>query len=424
MTTVKQEKYFDNFETDKILKNLYGENTPELELRLNSLIDTFKKNFGLTGKAMIFSSPGRIEICGNHTDHNHGKVMAAAVSVDILAVVVPTSDNVVSVDSDGYPRMTVNLEDIAFKEENKGTSFALIQGVADYFVSHGYNVGGFRAAFTSRVPKGAGVSSSSAFEVLVGEIFNVLYNDGKISAMEKAKASQYAENRYFGKPCGLMDQAAIALGGVNLIDFKDTDNPVVEAAAWENNELDIFVINAGGDHSDLVADYAGILNDMKNVAKFFSVDCLRKTTKAEVLKFANTLREKISGRAVLRALHFFEECDRVDEALLALKKDDLKGFLDVINRSGDSSWRMLQNLYPPCDVEQYLPFAITVCKETGLCEAVRVHGGGFAGTILAFVKKENSAEFNAVTSNIFGADCVFKLTVRKDGATKAAEVEL
>lgn len=424
MTTVKQEKYFDKFETDKLLNDLYGENSPELELRLNNLIDTFKSNFGLTGEAMIFSSPGRIEICGNHTDHNHGKVMAAAVSVDILAVVVPTDDNVVSVDSDGYPRMTVDLKDISFKEENKGTSFALIQGVADYFVAHGYKVGGFRAAFTSRVPKGAGVSSSSAFEVLVGEIFNVLYNDGKISAMEKAKASQYAENRYFGKPCGLMDQAAIALGGVNLIDFKDTDNPIVEPALWENDQLDIFVINAGGDHSDLVDDYAGILNDMKNVAKFFSVDCLRKTTKADVLKFSNTLREKLSGRAVLRALHFFEECDRVDEALMALKSKDIRKFLDVINRSGDSSWRLLQNLYPPCDVEQYLPFAITVCKESGLCEAVRVHGGGFAGTILAFVKKENSEEFNAKMANNFGSDCVFKLTVRKDGAIKAAEVRL
>lgn len=424
MTTVTQKKYFDNFETDRILKELYGEKSDSLENRLNGIVETFKNNFGLNGKAMIFSSPGRIEICGNHTDHNHGKVMAAAVSVDILAVVVPTNDNVVSVDSDGYPRMTVDLKDIAFKEENKGTSFALIQGVADYFVSHGYKVGGFRAAFTSRVPKGAGVSSSSAFEVLVGEIFNVLYNDGKVCAMEKAKASQYAENRYFGKPCGLMDQAAIALGGVNLIDFADTDNPIVEAAHWTEQGLDIFVINAGGDHSDLVADYAGILSDMKNVAKFFSVDCLRKTTKADVLQFASTLREKISGRAVLRAMHFFEECDRVDEALSSLEKGDTENFLDVINRSGDSSWRLLQNLYPPCDVEQYLPFAITLCKESGLCEAVRVHGGGFAGTILAFVKKENSDKFDEIMSNNFGTDCVFKLTVRKDGAVKVAEVQL
>ena len=221
-----------------------------------------------------------------------------------------------------------------------------------------------------------------------------------------------------------MDQAAIALGGVNLIDFADTDNPIVEAAPWTEQGLDIFVINAGGDHSDLVADYAGILSDMKNVAKFFSVDCLRKTTKSDVLKFASTLREKISGRAVLRAMHFFEECDRVDEALSSLEKGDTENFLDVINRSGDSSWRLLQNLYPPCDVEQYLPFAITLCKESGLCEAVRVHGGGFAGTILAFVKKENSDKFDEIMSNNFGSDCVFKLTVRKDGAVKVAEVQL
>lgn len=350
--------------------------------------------------------------------------MAAAVSVDILAVATPSDDSLVSVDSDGYPRMTVDLNDIAFKEKNKGTSFALIQGVADYFVSHGYKVGGFKACFTSRVPKGAGVSSSSAFEVLVGEIFNRFYNDGKVSAIEKAKASQYAENRYFGKPCGLMDQAAIALGGVNLIDFKDTQNPDVIPAPWKNKSLDIFVINAGGDHSDLVDDYAGILNDMKSVAKFFSVDSLRSTSKSEVLKYAQTLSQKVSGRAVLRALHFFEECDRVDAALKAIRDGDTKAFLNVINESGDSSWRLLQNLYPPSDTAQYLPFAITYAKESGLCEAVRVHGGGFAGTILAFVKKENSDKFKKLMADMFGDDRVFKLVVRGSGATLVTEVNL
>lgn len=424
MTTDNQKKYFDNSLLDEVLKDIYGDVSDDLKLRLNSLAHAFKNSFPDYKKGYVFSSPGRIEICGNHTDHNNGKVMAAAVSVDILAVATPSDDSLVSVDSDGYPRMTVDLNDIAFKEKNKGTSFALIQGVADYFVSHGYKVGGFKACFTSRVPKGAGVSSSSAFEVLVGEIFNRFYNDGKVSAIEKAKASQYAENRYFGKPCGLMDQAAIALGGVNLIDFKDTQNPDVIPAPWNDNTLDIFVINAGGDHSDLVDDYAGILNDMKSVAKFFSVDSLRSTSKSEVLKYAQTLSQKVSGRAVLRALHFFEECDRVDAALKAIRDGDTKAFLNVINESGDSSWRLLQNLYPPSDTAQYLPFAITYAKESGLCEAVRVHGGGFAGTILAFVKKENSDKFKKLMADMFGDDRVFKLVVRGSGATLVTEVNL
>ncbi|NLZ25026.1 MAG: galactokinase [Clostridiales bacterium] len=408
-----------------VQEEIYGKADGFQTERILSLVSAHQKNFGERGELLLFSSPGRIEICGNHTDHNHGKVLTAAVTVDIFACVNKTDDNIVYINSEGYPPMKVNLSDVAVKDTDRGTSTGLIRGVAAYYKQKGYKVGGFCATMNSNVPKGAGVSSSSSFEVFVAEVFNDLYNDGKISAIEKAKASKYAENAYFGKPCGLMDQAAIALGGINVIDFFDPEDPAVIPVKWTlGDSLDIFVINTGGDHSDLVSDYAGILNDMKNVAKFFSKDTLSELEKEDIIKYADKIMQEVSGRAVLRSLHFFDECERVEKAKAALERNNKEEFLKQIRLSGESSWKMLQNLYSPHDEKQLLPYAVALASLAEGAEAVRVHGGGFAGTILAFVDKIGAEAFAERMAELFGINNVFKLAVRNSGAKKLAIIEV
>lgn len=370
------------------------------------------KNFNL------FSSPGRIEVSGNHTDHNNGMVIAAAVTVDTLAVVSKNDDNIIIIKSRGYEDVEVNLADIKKREEEKGTSAALVKGVIKGFLDRGYAVGGFYATTVSDVFKGAGMSSSASFEVLVSEILNDYYNGGVISAVEKAIISQYAENEYFGKPSGLMDQSAIALGGVSFIDFKDPKNPLVKKLDWNFPGVSAVVINCGGDHSDLTKDYADIRSDMESVAGFFNEKILRFVDENEFYNSLNLIKEKIGGRAIMRAMHYFEENRRVKEIAAAAEKGDKQRVFALIRESGLSSALKLKNLYPEGDAMQNIPLALSIAENREGVIACRVHGGGFAGTILTFVEDEYLENFVSYMSGLYGKENVFAVGVRQSGAVK------
>lgn len=402
------------------LAELYGAAAEDGARRLGAVARTFEATFG-RAPADLFSSPGRIEIVGNHTDHNAGKVLAAAVNVDTVAAVSPREDGVIEVKSEDYPPMLVELSDVSFKASELGTSAALIKGVADFYMRAGVRVGGFSACMTSTVPRGSGMSSSSSFELMIAEILNVYYNSGSLDPVFKARASQYAENVYFGKPSGLMDQTAISVGGVNMIDFRDFERPEFENAKWSFDDLDIFVAATGGDHSDLTDDYAAIPAEMKAVAEAMGGKLLRDIDPAAFYAAEDGLRSSLPPRALLRAEHFFEENVRVEQAAVAIASGDEKAFLDAVNASGVSSAVKLQNLRSSRGdraLEDALDFAGTL---TGVA-AKRVHGGGFAGTILLFVRKASSCAVKDALIRRFGADNVFELSVRSSGATRVAHL--
>ena len=410
---------FDNIDNEKlcaVCNDVYGVCQSEQTDRFEELFKMHKDVFN-TSDVEFYSSPGRIEIVGNHTDHNGGKVLCAAINVDTLASVSKRSDGIIEVKSKGYPMLRVDVSKPDFSVSEIGTSTALIKGVVDYFKRSNKNVGGFSACMTSSVPKGAGVSSSSSFELAIAEILNVMYNDSQLSAVFKAKASQYAENTFFGKPCGLMDQSAIALGGVNLIDFADFDNPVIEKAHWAFDNLDIYVIATGGDHSDLTDDYAAIPHEMKEVAACFGAKLLHEISPEKWNRDKQNIVGKVSERAYLRAEHFFEENERVENAVRAIDSKDEQAFLDIVNESGLSSRYKLQNTYSPAGKNHNLENALDrVVKIEGVV-ASRVHGGGFAGTILVFADKKASGVEGALNV-MFGDENVFKLAIRQSGATK------
>lgn len=410
---------FDNIDNEKlcaVCNDVYGVCQSEQTDRFEELFKMHKDVFS-TSDVEFYSSPGRIEIVGNHTDHNGGKVLCAAINVDTLASVSKRSDGIIEVKSKGYPMLRVDVSKPDFSVSEIGTSTALIKGVVDYFKRSNKNVGGFSACMTSSVPKGAGVSSSSSFELAIAEILNVMYNDSELSAVFKAKASQYAENTFFGKPCGLMDQSAIALGGVNLIDFADFDNPVIEKAHWAFDNLDIYVIATGGDHSDLTDDYAAIPHEMKEVAACFGAKLLHEISPEKWNRDKQNIVGKVSERAYLRAEHFFEENERVENAVKAIDSKDEQAFLDIVNESGLSSRYKLQNTYSPAGKNHNLENALDrVVKIEGVV-ASRVHGGGFAGTILVFADKKASG-VEVALDVMFGDENVFKLAIRQSGATK------
>ena len=370
------------------------------------------------GEGEFYSSPGRIEVCGNHTDHNNGKVLCASISVDTLACVTKTDDGVIVVDSVGYPPVYVNVADLTRIKEEEGDSTAIIKGICRYYLDHGWNIGGFKATTQSNVFKGAGVSSSASFELLICEILNGLYNGGKLTAMEKAKASYYAENVYFGKPSGLLDQSAIALGGVSYIDFKSTVDPEVESIHWDFDDMDIVITNTGGGHCNLTENYSAIRREMELVAGKLGGKTLREVDEKHFYEQIPALQDEVSGRAILRAMHFYDENRRVVAGAEAVKKTDEKAFAEVINASGLSSYMLLQNCYPEGDVAQRVPLGINLSKRFKGVKAVRVHGGGFAGTILAFVDKKRTEEYIEYMAFVFGKENVFEVGVRNDGACK------
>lgn len=401
----------------EVSNKIYNVPTNQAAKRLASLYEIHSKKFNSDKDTSIFSSPGRIEVAGNHTDHNNGKVICAAVSVDLLAVVNPINGKII-VDSVGYPLVEVDINDLDVKEDEYGTSEALVRGVLKGFIDRGFKVGGFYATTTSDIFKGAGMSSSAAFEVLICEILNVYYNESKIKDVDKAIISQYAENVYFGKPSGLMDQSAIAFGGISYIDFKDSKNPLVTKMNWEFDNLDVCVINCGGDHSDLIDDYAFIRSEMEQVADFFNKEKLRFVDEDEFYKnIPQMLEKKFAGRALLRAIHYFEENKRVEKIMDAIKTNDEEMFLSLITSSGLSSYMKLQNVHSPNDRSQPIPLALGLSEKFG-ASAYRVHGGGFAGTILVFITLDKEKEFTKKMSQVFGLENIYSLKIRNFGACK------
>ena len=406
-------------ENNKFVKTataLYGGNVEKAAERYEALAKAHKEN--VDGEIIFYSASGRIEVIGNHTDHNNGKVLCAAVSVDLLACVTPLAEQKIIVKSLGYPVVEVDIRDLDIHEEEKGGSFALVRGVCKAFKDRGYNIGGFYATTVSDVFKGAGMSSSASFEVLVSAILDNLYNGDSISAVEKAIISQYAENVYFGKPSGLMDQSAIALGGVSYIDFKDPANPQVEKLDWDFDDSTVFVVNCGGDHCNLTPQYAAIREEMEAIAKEFGEEKLRFVNEDEFYMSIPELKNKFSGRAILRAMHYFEENERVEVLREAIRNGDEELAYDVISASGISSYQKLQNCYAEGDPSEPIPLALALCGALEGVLAYRVHGGGFAGTILAFVDNEYADDFNEFMSHTFGDANVYRLKIRNEGGTR------
>lgn len=401
--------------------SLYSDNLHYHNQRYSKLKARFEKHFRLSPDE-FFSASGRTEVIGNHTDHNHGKVMAAAVNLDVIAAVSKTSDGIITLKSEGYPFNTVDTSDLSVHSEETSHSNSLIRGICARFSQLGYNVGGFNAVTSSDVLKGSGLSSSAAFEVLVGTILNHLYNDGKISDVEIAKIAQYSENVYFGKPSGLMDQMASSVGGFIKIDFEDTEKPIIEAIDFDIDEYEhaLCIIDTKGNHADLTPEYAAIPSEMKAVAEFFGKKVLREITKGDVIGKANDLRSKLGDRAVLRALHFFDENERVESLTDSIKSGDFNSFLNTIKLSGNSSYKYLQNVFASsAPEEQGLSLALYLAD--GLLNgegAARVHGGGFAGTIQAFVPKSKLSSFKEGIESVFGEGSCHVLNIRHVGGTK------
>lgn len=385
--------------------------------------DSFVSLYG-EGDLHLFSVGGRSEISGNHTDHNHGRVIAASVNLDIIAVAAVSGDGVIRIKSEGFPEDVVPAGASEFPDPEKFfTSGAIIAGMRRAFENAGYRTGGFCAYTTSNVLKGSGISSSAAFEVMVGNILNHLFNDGKVSAVEIAKMAQWAENVYFGKPCGLMDQTACAVGGFITIDFLDPADPVIEALDFDltREGYSLCVVNTGGNHADLNADYASVPGEMKAVAREMGRDVLRGLSFEAVVSEIPRLRETLGDRAVLRALHFIEENDRVADQVEAIKRDDLDAFFDGVNASGNSSFKYLQNVYTTQNVsEQGLSLALCLTDHflKGKRSAHRVHGGGFAGTIQAFVPTGDAGDYKKLMDSVFGDGACHILSVRPAGAVK------
>ncbi len=372
----------------------------------------------------LFSVPGRSEISGNHTDHNRGAVLAGAIDRDIIAVAARTEDGVVRLHSEGYPEDAVSLSEVSDPNAFPNySSAALIAGVADGLARRGETLGGFVAYTTTEVLKGSGISSSAAFEVMIGNIFSHLYCGGRIENTELAKIAQYAENVYFGKPSGLMDQMACAVGGFVAIDFADPAAPTVEPIEFSLTEAgyDLFIVNTGGNHADLNDDYASVPAEMKKIAAYFGREVLRGITESELLQNASLLRAAAGDRALLRALHFVRENDRVKEQGKALREGRISDFLDGVLASGASSFQYLQNVYTTKNVgEQGLSLALAVTDGllSGKGCAFRVHGGGFAGTVQAFVRRELSEDYAAVMDSVFGDGAAMRLMIRPRGAVR------
>jgi len=367
----------------------------------------------------FFSAPGRVEIGGNHTDHQHGCVLAAAINLDENCSALPNGTDIVNIDNGKYGFVNVDLHELDVHADEKGTSAALVRGVAAWFREHGYAVGGFDATITSNIPGGSGLSSSAAFEVLIGNVFKGLFG-AEISPLEIAIAGRYAENVYFGKPCGLMDQAASSFGGLSKIDFFDPVNTIVEPIDADLPGYALCVVATGGDHADLTPQYASIPEEMKTIAGHFKKDFLRDVSPEEFYSEIGRLKH-LSKRAILRAIHFFEDHERVSKQADALRRNDISAFLDLINESGRSSLAYLQNVFnanDPHNQELTLALALSekLLKGKG---AWRVHGGGFAGTILAFVPDDMKDLYECKMSEVFGDDCCFFLKVRKEGGMEA-----
>ena len=413
-------------EADAVLMPLYrGQSVEAVRARVLALVAVYEDKIGADDREVaLISVPGRSELSGNHTDHNHGRVIAASIDLDVLLIAAAREDGVIHLHSEGFAPETVALSPLPTPSDvTPGTSGALIAGMADGFASMGYAYGGFDAVMTSQVLRGSGLSSSAAYEVAVGSIFNHLYCSGSVDAVTIAKLSQRAENVFFGKPCGLMDQTACAVGGMVAIDFENPKEPVVEPISFDMTGAGyaLCIVDTGGNHADLTADYAAVPAEMKSVAGVFHKSVLREVDEDAFMARIAELRERVGDRAVLRALHFFSENRRVVAQADALKSGDLDVYFENVLASGRSSFCYLQNVYTTVNVaEQGLSLALNLAEHVlaGKKAAWRVHGGGFAGTIQAYVPLSCVAEFRAVMDAAFGEGACLELHIRGVGAVR------
>lgn len=401
------------------LECVYGDEAVCQQERFLSLAESFEKDFNCEADVRFFSAPGRTEVGGNHTDHNNGKVLAAAINLDAIAAVQERNDGIICVNSQGYAPLTVDTSDLSVIDEEAGKSSALIRGVCARFNELGYKYGGFNASVTSCVLSGSGLSSSAAYEVLIGTILNYLYNDGKISAVEIAQISQYAENVYFKKPCGLMDQTACSVGGFVKIDFEDTSAPVIDKVDFDiaKHGYNLCIVDTGGNHADLTGDYASIRLEMNSVAEYFGKKVLRQVDEAEVFANIGDIRKKTGDRAIGRAIHFYNENKRVERLSNALAEGNFDDFKNTIIESGKSSYMYNQNCFTLSEPDEQ-PVALALCISEELLKgkgAYRVHGGGFAGTIQAFVPQEETENYVCAMRKVFGENSCYILKVRSHG---------
>ena len=409
---------------DERLRAIYVDETlvPEQRARYERAVEKYEELFG-PGEIEIYSAPGRSEVGGNHTDHQHGMVLATSVNLDAIAIVGLNEDNCIRIVSEGYDMSTVELSDLSKKEAEEGTSAGLIRGVAAGLLEQGFPVKqGFHAYVTSNVLIGAGLSSSAAFEVIVGTVISGLFHEMKISPVEIAKVAQFAENVYFGKPCGLMDQMACSVGGLIHIDFADPKAPVVNRVSvdFDSYHYSLCIVDTKGSHSDLTEDYAQIPGEMKAVAAYFGKSVLREVDRQEFFANIAKIRQKTGDRAVLRAIHFYAENERALAEAEALSGGQFDEFLRLVKESGNSSFQFLQNVYTSRHVEEQgvsigLAVSESILGDHGVC---RVHGGGFAGTIQAFVKNDFVGEYRRVLDSVFGAGSCHVLKVRPYGGIR------
>ena len=398
------------------------ENIAAQRERFAMLLSTFKEHFG-DMPAEVFSTPGRTEIGGNHTDHQHGEVLAASVNIDAIAVAAPRQDNRIVIHSCGYSRPIELSADMTDPDPSlRGSSLALVMGLVSDLKNRGHRVGGFNACIASDVISGSGLSSSAAFEVLVGNIISGLWNDMSIPALDLARSGQYSENVFFGKPCGLMDQIACSVGGLVFIDFENPEKPQISSVDYDLDETGylLCITDTGGSHANLTREYAAIPGEMKQIASFFSKDVLRPVPQEDVISAIPELRKRFSDRAILRALHFYEENKRVRRQAAALKNRDMKGFLEAFRQSGDSSFKYLQNVYPSSDTAHQNTSLALMASDLflGPDGVARIHGGGFAGTIQAFVKKEKTEEYRKKMNLLFGKNACRVMKIRKHGGIR------
>ena len=442
---------------DKLLKaelcRLYGADAVDTQLaRYCNAVARFEELFGCgaedagcdgstpTGGARLFRAPGRIEIGGNHTDHQHGQVLAAAIDLDAIGVAAASGDDQIRIYSEGFGWIEVELTGAGGDAANDttgsnafapGTPEALVYGVAAELQKHGYEIGGFRAYVTSNVPEGAGLSSSAAFEILIGVMLSGLYNDGTVSRAELAQIAQKAENNYYGKPCGLMDQMTIAMGGVCHIDFSNPAAPDVEKLDVDFPEMgySICITDTHGSHAEHTDDYAAVQTDLQKAASVFGKEVLEGVSRADVIERAAQIREVGGDRAFLRAMHVAAENERVRREAEALKRKDMRAFLFLLRRSGDSSYKLLQNVYAESTPgKQELAVALSISEavlinnfgagsvmEVAAKSGCRVHGGGFAGTIEAFVPEEEAEDYRGAMDEVFGEGSCFEVRICPEG---------
>lgn len=396
---------------------LYSD-TEAAKERFKRLKSEFEGHFGKSPE-LLFSAPGRTEIGGNHTDHENGLVLCGSVDLDMTAYVSQNGGKTVRLYSEQFEPVIIDLGDLSKKKSEIGRSESLVRGVAHCLKERGFDIFGFDGMMTSNIPAGMGLSSSAAFEILIGNIFNVLFCGGALSPVELAKIGQFAEKEYFGKPCGLMDQIGCSVGGCVFVDFENPNEPKLESFAPDFDSAGIVpcIIKTHAGHGDLTDEYAAITEELCEISAHFSSDRLRGVSKEDFYKSISVLRKNFGDRAVLRAMHIFDENKRVKEEFAAIKRKDFESFLSLANSSGLSSQTLLQNVHSEKNPKnQVATFTIALCKRLlGQSGAVRIHGGGFGGTVQAFVPHSDFDLFRSEIDRVLGENSCRKISVRSVG---------